>query len=108
MPSNPTLDSQLNPRRPKLNRISTIIMIVLSLTALLTVLNGYAFPAPVKETDEGPAAHIFQLSIAALLPTILLFLFTADWRRPLRAARPLIFSSAILAIAFAALYHLEH
>jgi len=44
----------------------------------------------------------------ALVPTILLFLATADWRRPLRSARPLAFSAAALVPAFGALYYLEH
>lgn len=97
-----------SPRRQKLNRITTIIMMVLSFTALLMVLSGYVFPEHAHATDEEDAAHIFQLSIAALVPTIILFLVTADWQKPMRTMRPLIFSSAILAIAFVALYHLEH
>jgi energy-coupling factor transporter transmembrane protein EcfT len=100
--------AQNSPRRPKLNRLSSIIMTALSLTALLMVLSGYIFPAHAHATDEEDAAHIFQLSIAALVPTIIFFVATADWRRPLRTARPLAFTLTILAIAFAALYHLEH
>jgi hypothetical protein len=53
-------------------------------------------------------AHIFQLSIAALGPAILLFLLTADWRRPLESVRPLVVPAAALVLAFAALYYLEH
>jgi heme/copper-type cytochrome/quinol oxidase subunit 4 len=104
----PPANALTHTRRPKLNRLSTIIMMVLSLIALLMVLSGYIFPAHAHATDEEDAAHIFQLSIAALVPTIILFLVTADWQKPMRTMRPLIFSSAILAIAFAALYHLEH
>jgi len=51
---------------------------------------------------------IAQLSIVALVPMILLFLFTADRRRPSRSARPLAFPAALLVVAFAALYYLEH
>lgn len=89
----------------RINRVSSRIIIVLSLTALLAVLSGY-FQAP--QPDEGSAAHIFQLSIALLVPMILLFLGTVDWTRPLRSLRPLTLSAAALVIAFAALYYLEH
>jgi hypothetical protein len=89
----------------QINRVSGLIIVVLSLTALIAVLSGYAQP---PQPDEGAAAHIFQLSIAALVPMILLFLVTADWKRPLRSARALIFSTASLVLAFGALYYLEH
>lgn len=92
-------------RGQQINRISGKVLIVLSLTALLSVLRGYMQP---PQPDEGAAAHIFQLSIVALVPMILLFLATADWRQPLRSARPLAFSIAALVIAFGALYYLEH
>jgi hypothetical protein len=65
---------------PQINRVSRKVIIVLSLIALFTVLSGYTQP---PQADEGAAAHIFQLSIVALVPMILLFLATADWRQPL-------------------------
>ena len=96
------------PRSLNINRIAGRIAIVLSLIALLTVLSGYLQPPHPRETDEGSAAHIFQLSIAALFPTIIVFLATADWKRPARSARLLILPAATLMIAFAALFYLEH
>jgi len=92
-------------RGQQINRVSSRVLIVLSLTALLAVLSGYARP---PQPDEGTAAHIFQLSILALVPTFLLFLATADWRQPLRSARPVAFTAATLVLAFGALYYLEH
>jgi hypothetical protein len=92
-------------RTQQINSISGKVVIAMSLTALLAVLSGYTRP---PQPDEGAAAHIFQLSIAALVPMILLFLATADWRRPLRSARPLAFPAAALVLAFAALFYLEH
>ena len=89
----------------RINSVSGKAIIVLSLTALFMVLSGYTQP---PQTDEGTAAHIFQLAIMALVPMILLFLITADWRQPSRSARPLVFPAAPLAVAFAALYCLEH
>ena len=90
---------------PQINRISGKVIIALSLIALLAVLSGYFQP---PQPDEGTAAHIFQLSIVALAPMLLLFLATTDWRRPSRGARPLAFPVAALVVAFAALYYLEH
>ena len=92
----------------QINRVSGKIVIVLSLIALLTVLSGYIQPPHPPEPDEGAAAHIFQLSIAALVPMILLFLATADWKQPWRSTRPLAFPAAALVLAFGALYYLEH
>src|ERR1022692_3905169 len=87
-------------RERQINRISGKVIIFLSLTALLAVLSGYTQP---PQPDEGSAAHIFQLSIVALVPMILLFLATADWKQPSRSARPLAFPVAALVVAFAAL-----
>jgi len=93
-------------RAQQLNRASTIGLIVLSLTALLDVLLvGYTQP-PLP--DEGTGAHIFQLSIVALVPMGLLFLATADWTQPVRTVRRLAFPAAVVVLAFAALYYLEH
>ena len=82
-----------------------MVLIVLSLTALIAVMSGYTQP---PQTDEGAGAHIFQLSIVAFLPAILLFLASADWTQPRRSTRPLVIPGAALVLAFAALYYLEH
>jgi len=89
----------------QINRVSGKVIIVLSLIALLVVISGYFQP---PQPDEGTAAHIFQLSIVALVPTILLFLATAGWKKPWRSVRPLAFSASALVLAFAALFYLEH
>lgn len=87
------------------NGLSGYATVLLSLIALLAVVAGYGEPL---QKDEGTAAHIFQLAIVLLAPTILVFLATGDWSRPIRTARPLMFSAAVLALAFGALYYLEH
>jgi hypothetical protein len=92
-------------RGQRVNRVSGTALIVLSLTALLAVLSGYALP---PQPDEGTPAHLFQLSIVALVPMIVLFFATADWRQPWRSARPLRFATVAVALAFGALYYLEH
>jgi len=92
-------------RAQQINRLVGRVILVLSLIALLMVLIGYTQP-PLP--DEGALAHIFQLSIVALVLMILLFIATADWKQPWRSARPLTFPTAFLIAAFAALYYLEH
>jgi len=89
----------------RINRISGRVVLVLSLIALGTVLSGYTQP---PQADEGTGAHIFQLAMVLLAPMVLLFLATADWRQPGRAVRSLVFPAGVLALAFAALYYLEH
>ena len=92
-------------RAQQINRVSGKVLIILSLAALLAVVSGYAQP---QQPDEGTAAHIFQLSIAALLPVMFLFLATAGWNQPLRSKRPAAFAVVALVVAFGALYYLEH
>ena len=92
----------------KINRVSGKVVIALSLVALFTVVSGYLQAPQPRDPDEGTAAHIFQVSIVVLVPTLLLFLVTADWRQPWRSLRPLTFPTAALVLAFGALYYLEH
>jgi heme O synthase-like polyprenyltransferase len=89
----------------RINRASFYVVFAASVTALFCVLSGYFAP---PQTDEGDAAHIFQLSIVALAPTLLVFLVTADWRKGLQSARALAIPAAAMVLAFVALYHLEH
>ncbi|SRR5258708_7270279 len=94
---------------PQINRFTGRIVTALSVLALLTVmvglLTGYKQPPP---TDEGALAHTFQLTIVLLVPMILLFLGTVDWKRPWPGTRPLALPASALIAAFAALYYLEH
>ena len=80
-------------------------MLVLSFLALFTVLTGYL---QTPQPDEGAAAHIFQISLVLLGPALLVFLLTADSSNFGRLLRPLIPPALALALAFAALYYLEH
>jgi hypothetical protein len=92
----------------KLNRITGRLVLLLSLLALATVLLGFTEPRRTFQADEGTLAHIFQLSIAAVVPAILVFLFTANSKQPGPSARLLVFSVSALLLAFSALYCLEH
>ena len=92
----------------RLNRVCSRLVLVLSLIALLTVLLGFTQPRQPAPTDEGSLAHIFQIAIVLVAATVLLFLFSADWKQPVRSIRPLVIPSAVLVVAFTALYYLEH
>lgn len=100
-------------RAQQINRVSAIGLIVLSLTALLTVLLGMVLPAvlsghiPPPEPDEGTGAHIFQLAIVVLVPVGFVFLATADWTQPFRSMRRLAFPAAAVVLAFGILYYFE-
>ena len=94
-------------RTQQIHRVSRVVLLLLSLTALGTVVTGLIWP-PMPEADEGTQAHIFQLSIAALLPMTVVVLGTADWRQPWRSVRPLVIAVAATVLAFAGLYYLEH
>jgi hypothetical protein len=95
------------------NRVSTGVVIFLSLTALLPIVLALLQMAlvgqvPPRERDEGTGAHVFQLSIAGLVPAILVFVASADWARPWRVARALALPAAAVVLAFVLLYHYEH
>ena len=87
------------------NRGTGRVLVFLSFVALLTVLSGYFQP---PQPDEVTGAHIFQLTIVLLIPTILVFLVTADWTQPWQRLRFLAMPAGALVLAFAALYYLEH
>jgi hypothetical protein len=96
-----------------MHRITTIALHLFSFTALLPLLivvgggllRGH-LPPPAP--DEGTGAHVFQLSIAALLPVGLVFLATADWERPSGVARQLAAPAVFVLLAFGLLFYYEH
>lgn len=92
----------------QINRVSSVGLVLLSLTALVTVVSGLISPPPVPQPDEGTQAHIFQLAIVGLLPMTVIVVGTADWRQPWRSARPIALAVVATALAFAGLYYLEH
>lgn len=91
-----------------MNRLSSTILVVLSLLSLLTVLVGGAQPPAPAPHDEGALARIYQLSVLALFPTTLVYVATADWRNPWRTLRPVAVALAVSVGAFLILYYLEN
>ena len=78
-----------------MNRVSGYVMLGLSLFAMFlvggaTVLAVLGKFNPSPDGDEGTAAHLFQLAIVLLIPAGLVFLVTADWRRPLKVVKRLV------------------
>jgi hypothetical protein len=89
----------------QINRISFKVTTLLSLIALCAVISGYFQP---PQRDEGAAAHIFQLSILFLVPAIIFFLATLDWKLPLLGVKRLAIPASALVLAFGSLFYLEH
>jgi hypothetical protein len=96
-----------------INRVSGRIVLGLSLFAMFlvggaTILTLLGMFNPSPDGDEGTAAHLFQLTIALLLPSGLTFLVTANWRQPLQVAKRLALPALALVVAFMTLYYMEH
>jgi len=95
-----------------LNRMSRAGLTILAAAALSVVLplwygmlTGHV---PPPGGDEGASAHIFQLCLASLVPTGLLFLATADWRQPGQAIRRVALPAVLVALALGTVFYLEH
>jgi hypothetical protein len=66
-------------------RPSGFIPVLMSLTALAIVIASLATMGPVRPTDEGAAAHIFQLLLVGEVPVLVFFV--VRWLpRDIRAA----------------------
>lgn len=78
----------------------------MSLAALTDVLIHVAMFGVVHEADEGAAAHIFQLLMAAQIPIVAFF--TIKWmpRAPRPAIRVLAQQAGAALAAFAAVFFL--
>jgi hypothetical protein len=58
---------------PSMKDLSAILPLAMSLAALAMVLGHAAIFGIVHEADEGAAAHIFQLLMAAQIPVVAFF-----------------------------------
>jgi hypothetical protein len=103
----------VGPHAVAVNKVSLIAVFAFSLIAFSTLVVTLsaallAGHMPQPEPDEGTAAHIFQLSIALLMPSALVFLVTANWARPGHVVRALVLPACAVAFAFGLLYWFEH
>jgi hypothetical protein len=68
-------------RRP--SAIAPIAMSIAALALVLVNIAAFGLPALRQETDEGAAAHIFQLLMAGQMPVIAWHAIRWLWRAPL-------------------------
>ncbi len=66
---------------------SAFLPMALSLLALIVVLSYLALYGPAPQADEGTAAHLWQLLMAAQAPIVLFFAIKWLPRAPKQAAR---------------------
>jgi hypothetical protein len=86
---------------------SAFLPVVMSVSALATVLVYLALHGPAPQTDEGAAAHIWQLLMAAQAPIVLYFAITWVPRSP-RQALPILALQVGAAVAAMAPVFLLH
>lgn len=63
-------------------RPSALIPLAMSLTALVVVLGRIALVGTARHTDEGTAAHLFQILMVCQLPIVAFFAFKWLQRTP--------------------------
>lgn len=85
---------------------SAYLPLALSLAALALVLGHAAIFGIVHEADEGAAAHIWQILMAAQLPIVIYFLLKWLPRRPKESLQVLALLAGIWLANFAAVYWL--
>jgi len=86
--------------RQKINHISALLPVIMSLLAFAIVLLAVATGWGMVPGDEGAAAHIFQILIVLQMPLILAFLATADWRRWHWVTGRMLLQAAAIVLAF--------
>jgi hypothetical protein len=89
-----------------LKQPSAYLPLAMSLAALALVLGHFAMFGIVHEKDEGAAAHIFQILMAAQVPIVAYFVFKWLPRRPREALPVLALLAGAWLAAFAAVYWL--
>ncbi len=86
---------------------SAFLPLVMSLAALLTVAVHVALFGVARQADEGTAAHIWQLLMAAQLPIIAFFVVKWLPRQPLRTLAVVALQGAAILAALAPVYLLK-
>jgi hypothetical protein len=87
--------------RQKINLIAATAAIILAIQAFILVLIAIMTGWDRGLADEGAAAHIFQILIAAEAIFTLGFLATADWKRLAAIAQVMGIQAAIFVATFA-------
>ena len=92
--------------RALLRRPSAFLPVAMSLVALLVLLVHVARCGTAREADEGAAAHLWQLLMAAQLPFLLFFAVRWLPRQPRQATFVLVFQAGAALTALAPVYFL--
>jgi hypothetical protein len=93
--------------RATLKQASAFLPLIMSAIALAIVLAFLAVNGPAPQADEGTAAHLWQLLMAAQVPIVLYFAMTRVPRSP-RTAVPVLglqVAAALVAMAPVFLLH---
>ena len=85
---------------------SALIPLAMSLAALGMVLGHFAIYGIVRQTDEGTAAHIFQLLMVAQVPIVAFFALKWLPRAPTKAVQVLTLQAAAALAAIVAVFFL--
>jgi len=93
--------------RNLIRRPSAFVPIAMSLAAFSVVVCYVLVYGAVRQTDEGAAAHIWQVLVCAQLPLVAFFVIKWLPRAPKAALRVLTFQFAALLAAAAPVYFLH-
>jgi hypothetical protein len=91
---------------PVIRQPSAYIPLLMSLAAVLLVVGHAAIFGIVHEADEGMAAHIFQILMAAQLPIVAYFVIKWLPRQPRESLKILALLGTEWIAAFAGVYWL--
>ena len=91
---------------PSMKQPSAFLPLAMSLAALAMVLGHAAIFGIVHEADEGTAAHIFQLLMAAQLPVVAFFAINWLPRAPRRTLQILALQTGAALAAIVAVFFL--
>lgn len=87
--------------RRSINRLAGTAPIAMSFLALLVVTVALVTGSAKGQTDEGAAAHVWQLLMVAQLPLLAVFVATADWTRSPRVVATMALQALSIAAALA-------
>src|SRR3982751_2790068 len=93
---------------PLFARPSTVAPLVMSLAALSLVAGHVALYGIARQADEGTAAHLFQLLMAAQVPIIGYAVLRYLPEDPVRAIWVVVAQLGAAAAAFAPIYYLGY
>jgi len=89
-----------------IKKLSALFPLAMSLAALALVLGHATIFGIVHEADEGTAAHVWQILMAAQLPIVAFFILKWLPRRPRESVQILALLAGIWLANFAAVYWL--